>query len=81
MERDEKHGSRKIPPGKVPTRKISAHQTSHWKLHPPPIPPRKILTQKIPIRNISTDFINCISSLNTSFGQLFTNLKIRKTKV
>ena len=64
----------KFPPGKFPPIKLPTGNST-------PTPPRKILTQKIPIRNISTDFINCLSSLNTSFGQFFTNLKIRKTKI
>ena len=51
-------GSRKILPGKTPTRKIPTHQTTPWK-----ISPRKILTQKIPTLNIPTHFINCLSSL------------------
>ena len=47
-------------PGKIPTRKISTHQASAWKIPPPP--PQKILTQKIPTWNIPTYFINCLSS-------------------
>ena len=60
-----KNGSRKVPPGKIPIQKIPTNQTPHWKTPPP---------HKIP-----THFINCLSSLNTSFWQMFTNVKIRKT--
>ena len=67
-----KNGSRKVPPGKFLSRKF---------------PPIKIPTgtppspRKFPIRNIPTHFINCLSSLNTSFWQLLTNVKISKTKI
>ena len=60
-----------------------------WKFHPgefppekfPPIKllpeksPRKIATQKILTWNIPTHFINCLPSLNPSFGQMFTTVK------
>ena len=68
-----KNGFRKIPPEKITIQKIPTNQTPHWKTPPP--------THKIPTRNIPTHFINCLSSLNTSFWQLFTNVKIRKTKI
>ena len=46
-------GSRKIPPWKIPTRKIPNHQTPPWK-----IPSRKIPTQKIPTWNIPSQAFN-----------------------
>ena len=49
----------------VPTREIPTHQTPPWK-----VATRKILTWNIP-----THFINCLSSLNPSFGQTYTNVK------
>ena len=63
-------GSRKIrPPGKFPPIKPPLENS-----------PRKIPNQKIPTQNIPTYFINCPSSLNTSFWQIFTNVKIRKLR-
>ena len=50
---------------RVPTREIPPHETTSWK-----IATRKILTWNIP-----TNFINCLSSFNPSFGQTFTNVK------
>ena len=38
-------------------------------------PPGEIANQKILAWNIPTRFINCLSSLNTSFWQIFTNAK------
>ena len=38
-------------------------------------PTQKIASQKILTWNIPTHFINCISSLNPSFWQMFTNVK------
>ena len=61
-----KNGFRKIPPGKIIIQKIPTNQTPHWKTLPPP--------HKSP-----THFINCLPSLNTSFWQMFTNVKIKKT--
>ena len=44
-------------------------------------PPIKLPPWKIPTRNIPTHFIHCLSSLNTSFWEMLTNVKIRKTKI
>ena len=55
--------TKKIPPGGIPTEKISTHQTPPWKAPPP----RKIATQKILAWNISTHFPHFLSSLNTLF--------------
>ena len=68
-----KNGFRKIPPGKIIIQKIPTSQTPHWKTPPPPPPHTHTHTHKIPTRNIHTHFINCLSSLNTSFWQMFTN--------
>ena len=51
-------GSRKIPPWE------NYHPSNYpWKIPPPP--PKKITIQKISTWNIPTNFINCLSSLNT----------------
>ena len=45
-------GSRKIPPEKIPIRKISTHQTPSWKVAPPPLgkfPPRKFPPGTFPL--------------------------------
>ena len=60
-----KNGSRKIPPGKIPT-----HQTLHWKTPPGIFPP-----------GIVPPF-SLIAFLHlTLLFDLFTNVKVRKTKL
>ena len=60
----------KISPWWNSHRKNSHPLNSPWK-----IPPLKSATQKILIWNITTHFIDCLPSLNTSFWQMFTNVK------
>ena len=65
-----KNGSRKIPPGKIPTQKIPTHQTLHWKTPPGIFPP-----------GIVPPF-SLIAFLHlTLLFDLFTNVKVRKTKL
>ena len=57
----EQNGSRKISSGEFPHEKLLTINL--------PSP------RKIPTRNIPTHFINCLSSPNTSFWQIFKNVK------
>ena len=60
-----KNCSRKIPPGKIPTQKIPTHQTLHWKTPPGIVPPFSLIA-----------FLHL-----TLLFDLFTNVKVRKTKL
>ena len=71
----------KFLPGELPPEKFPfinpppIHQSPLPSLPPLPPPPRKIASQKILTWNIPTHFINCLSSLNTSFRKIFINVK------
>ena len=64
-----RNGSRKIPSGKSPPGRFLPIKV-----------PLENRPRKTPTQNFLTHFIGCLSSLKSSFRQMFTNIRIKKTK-